>query len=137
MPRPPSSPLQRYGLAIALVVVATAARVSLGTALGQRQPFATFYLALILSAWYGGLGPSIVAMALGGLAALFFFRAPIGFMTVTQAADVVGIGLYFGVGAALIAFAEANRITRRRLEREVVERSRAEASIAEQLRLAE
>ena len=87
MPRPPSSPLQRYSLAIGLIVVATAVRAALGPALGQRQPFATFYIALILSAWYGGLGPSIVAMTLGGLSALFFFLAPMGSFSASEAAD--------------------------------------------------
>ena len=87
MPRPPSSPLQRYGYAIALIVVATAARQALGPALGERQPFATFYIAVILSAWYGGLGPSIVAMTLGGLSALFFFLAPMGTFSATWTAE--------------------------------------------------
>ena len=78
MPRPPTSPLQRFGFAITLVAAATVGRAAMGSALGQRQPFATFYIALILAAWYGGLGPSVLALILGGLSALYFFVAPIG-----------------------------------------------------------
>ena len=60
MPKaPPSSP-SRYGIAIASVLFAVAARWTLDPLLGQRQPFVTFYIALIVSAWFGGLGPSLM-----------------------------------------------------------------------------
>ena len=67
MPKaPPSSP-SRYGIALVSVLLAVAARWTLNPLLGQRQPFVTFYIALIVSAWFGGLGPSLVALALGAL----------------------------------------------------------------------
>ena len=63
-----SSPA-RYGLAIALIGFAAALRVALNPVWGVGLPYITFYPAVMLAAWLGGLGPGLVATALSALLA--------------------------------------------------------------------
>src|SRR5437762_10309448 len=57
-----------YGFAAACVVVAVLARLSLDPLIGFQFPYATLYFAVFLSAWYGGIGAALAALALGVLA---------------------------------------------------------------------
>src|SRR5207244_12076962 len=61
-----------YGVALLSVVVATLLRLAL-EAFGVRLPFLTFFLATIISAWLGGVGPGALALglSLAANAALF------------------------------------------------------------------
>src|SRR5689334_20432941 len=84
------SPLGRYGGAALAILVATAARLALHPALGNRQPFFTVVLAVILMAWYGGLGPSLTALGLGAISGACFLLAPPGDPADASAYAVLG-----------------------------------------------
>ena len=66
----------RYGAALALVALALAARAALDTFLGNAHPFPMFLAATVLAAWYGGIGPALVALICGYLVANWFFMPP-------------------------------------------------------------
>src|SRR5215213_7781618 len=66
----------RYGLAVAAVAVAVLARHALHPVVGPQFPYATVYFAVLFAAWYGGAAPGVVAMVVGGLAALYLFVPP-------------------------------------------------------------
>ena len=117
MPKPPPSSPSRYGIAVACVLLAVAARWALHPLLGERQPFVTFYIALIVSAWFGGLGPSLAALALGALSALALFMPWPGSPSANTAADLLGTVLYVVVGSVLVAYGQAHRTALSRLER--------------------
>src|SRR4051812_16296988 len=68
MPRPSHATLRPYGLALLAVGLATAIRLGLSPVLGDRFPFLTFFIAIVVTAWYGSLGPSLVAVCLSWLA---------------------------------------------------------------------
>ena len=53
----------RYAVAILSIAVAALTRVLLGKALGDRGIYLTFWPAVMLSSWYGGLGPGLVTTA--------------------------------------------------------------------------
>src|SRR6185295_20375709 len=57
-------------------LVAFGLRYSLHETLGNRIPFAFFTLATLLAAWYGGLGPGLLAAITGLLLGDFFFLPP-------------------------------------------------------------
>ncbi len=61
-----------YGLALANVALAFVLRLWMGS-VGERVPFLTFFLATIASAWIGGVGPGVLTLVLGGLAARYVF----------------------------------------------------------------
>lgn len=81
-PRPRSrrstirSVLLRYGFAILSVIPATWLTGLIISSSG-RSAFALFYLAVTLSAWYGGLGPGLLATLLATLSAHYFFVPPL------------------------------------------------------------
>jgi PAS domain S-box-containing protein len=68
--RPPF--LWRYGIA----VVTTAVALLLGLATGGASPFLAFAPAVMISAWYGGLGPGLLVIVMGSLAGDYFFLPP-------------------------------------------------------------
>ncbi|HEX8889890.1 MAG TPA: PAS domain S-box protein [Pyrinomonadaceae bacterium] len=70
------STLARYSLPVLLVAVA-AAVTWLIPMIGQRVPFALFYIPVIIAALYGGRGPALVAIGLTLLAAAYLFLQPI------------------------------------------------------------
>jgi len=60
------SRLQKYVVAVGLTGVAFLLRYTLYGTLDHRLPFSFFIPATIIAAWYGGLGPGLLA-AIGGL----------------------------------------------------------------------
>ncbi len=73
---PKLRPLARYGLAIALVLMALWLSLVLQVPFGN--PFWFFFaIAVIASTWYGGRGPGWVAVGVSTLAALYYFIPPI------------------------------------------------------------
>ena len=131
------STVYRYGAAIAGVVLATVCRLALNPYVGHRLPFLFYFLAVIPAAWHLGVGPSLVTIALATLITSTYFIAPIYDFGVTFVTDMIGLALFVAVNLVIVWFAEANRIARRRLENEVAERVRAEATILEQIHRAE
>ena len=53
-----------YLYAAISVVLATILRLILARFFGYHHPYVTFYIAVLLSAWYGGLGPGLTATVL-------------------------------------------------------------------------
>ena len=62
--------LARYGLAIASVAVALVLQTLLGSWIGDRQPYVSFYLAVMVTARWAGLRPALFAVVLSFLAGL-------------------------------------------------------------------
>jgi K+-sensing histidine kinase KdpD len=65
----------RYAVAVVAVCAAFAVRYGLHGTLENRIPFAFFTLATLIAAWYGGLGPGLLA-AVGGLTLTDYFFLP-------------------------------------------------------------
>ena len=107
---------QRYGIPIAAVGAATVARMLLNAVLGDRLPFATFFLAIVFAAWYGGFGPALLSTLLSGLAADFIFLKPRGSFQIEDAPDQISLGLYFLVGLSCAWLGGSLHAARRRLE---------------------
>lgn len=71
------SPLWRYGLAVLAVAVAVALTAS-STLLGLDQPpVAAFLAAILLTGWYAGTGPVVLATLLSVFVFDFFFIPPL------------------------------------------------------------
>jgi signal transduction histidine kinase len=75
MPPKTLSLLARYGLAIALVVMALGLDLVSKSVLGETAT-GLFILAAMVSAWYGGMGPGIVAVLAADLCNTVFFYNP-------------------------------------------------------------
>nr|WP_295111363.1 histidine kinase dimerization/phosphoacceptor domain -containing protein [uncultured Caulobacter sp.] len=66
----------RYGLALALTVLAVLLRLGLNAVFPPGFPYVTFFPAIVVAVYLGGLGPGILCAALSGLAAWYFFIPP-------------------------------------------------------------
>jgi K+-sensing histidine kinase KdpD len=93
IPRNPTS-LQRYAVAIGAVVVAFMLRYGLYGTLDHRLPFSFFIPATIIAAWFGGLGPGLLAAVAGLLLGDYFFLPPHEAGSPMSEAVRTGIGLY-------------------------------------------
>jgi K+-sensing histidine kinase KdpD len=88
------SPAARYGVAIIAILGAFALRYGLHDTLVNRIPFAFFTLATLIAAWYGGLGPGLLA-AVGGLTLTdAFFLPPHSSEGGLGETERMGIGIY-------------------------------------------
>src|SRR5215204_3534651 len=90
------SPLKRYGLALIFVVVAVALRTWFEPVMGQ-QSFAFFLGAILLGAWFGGIGPAIMCLLLLHFIHAYWFAVPRGLWQPTMA-SIVSTSAYYLVG---------------------------------------
>src|SRR5688572_7051668 len=112
------SPWLVYGFAVLATLVAAGLRVPLQGWLAVSLPYLTFFGAIAASAAYAGLGPGLLATALGGLLSFWFLLEPVGSFSLARPGQVVGLVLYVVVGAGISALFEALHASRRRLERQ-------------------
>jgi len=70
------TPLLRYAVAVGGVALAFALRYGIYGTLDHRLPFAFFTTATLVAAWYGGLGPGMLAALAGLLLGDYFFLPP-------------------------------------------------------------
>jgi PAS domain S-box-containing protein len=94
-------PSIRYAVAIASVGVAILVRVGLEGALSSSLPFITFFPALLVSAFLGGLGPGVFSLLLSALAANYFFLPPF-FTQQLNWGDAVALALFLVVGGIIV-----------------------------------
>src|ERR1051326_8214508 len=71
MRRPAIAILARYAIALCAVMLAIAPTLALSGE--QHHPSVIFLLAVTVSAWFGGLGPGLLATMLSVLAVNYYF----------------------------------------------------------------
>lgn len=125
----PSQKVPRYVLAVAIAGLAILLRRLLNPLLGTNNPYHTVWPAVVLSAWYCGLGPSIVTAALSWLGVWYWFIPPTGSFSVEDPKSVVsGMIGFLAFAGLIIALGEANRrsLAKSRLAEEQVRRAHDE-----------
>src|ERR1700741_5222444 len=96
-PKPPM--IWSYGIAV--LSVAAALIISRWPALHmQDAPVSLFLCAVILSAWFGGFGPGLLATALSALAFNYYFLSPIHSLTLK--ADEIPRLMFFTLSALFV-----------------------------------
>src|SRR5262245_59771870 len=68
--------LAPYGIAVLSVGLAAAVRQELDPVLGESAPLLIFLFAVILSSWFGGFRPGLLATALSFVVGDYLFLAP-------------------------------------------------------------
>jgi hypothetical protein len=94
----------RYGVAACSIIGGVAVRAALATWLGATVPYITFFPAVMFAAWFGGMGPLILATALS-LVAVFSLLIP----APAASANLVGALVFLGVSILMSALNEALR----------------------------
>ncbi len=135
--------LQRYAFAIAVTLAAFLIRLWIDPYAGNRLTNATIVPAITLVAWFGGFGPSMLTYAAGFLLCNWFFVEPRHSFTMTDTSNLLGHVSYTFVSFSIIFFGRHMHLARQRadanarkaidhqrqLEREVLDRKRAEEEV--------
>jgi two-component system, sensor histidine kinase len=128
----PRRVLLRYAVALGATAVACGLRFALAPVLGSRLAFVTFIAACLAAAWYGGIGPGVLATALGGVLAVLLFQHP----TRPNPDLVFTLGGYAFICLVCIGFVEWSHRNYERFARsEALSRMSLETSLAERKEL--
>jgi PAS domain S-box-containing protein len=118
--------LVRYGVAVATVALALLLTLALWP-VTDHAPFAFSFAAVMVSAWYGGLGPGLCAIALAVLGSIYFLLPPFHSFFVDRVDNLIRLGLFVLV-ALLINVLNAQR--RRAEENERAQREYFQVTLA-------
>ena len=124
--------LQSLGLALAAVAVAFLLRQAIGTTVAwNRPPFMFFVPAVVVTAWYGGLVPGLVAAILGGIVADWNYVGAHA-LRIGSMQDLAEVSAYvFSCGSILWAV-EMMHVAQRKLLAEASQRKNAETALTEE-----
>ena len=100
--RRPSS-VGAYATVIAMIAVVTLIRLPLEPLLHGRAPYALYYIPILLAAWFGGVGPTVVAI-LASLVASWAFVVPRG-----EPGYGPSVAAFLVVSAGMVLIARAAR----------------------------
>lgn len=107
--------LIEYGVALLSVGVALGTTFTLGSYLAPT-PTSLFFIAVMVSAWYGGLGPGIVATVLSTLAIDYFLLKSSHALGIPNAGTLVRLGVFVVAALLINSLHEAQRTARRKAE---------------------
>ena len=110
------STLHGYAIAFTATLGALLVRAALDPLLGEHLPYVTFFVAVAVTTFYAGLGASVTAVMLGGLAAAWAFVPPRGIAAMAGVSDYVGLALYFLVACVILGFGQALRRAKHQAE---------------------
>ena len=99
----------RYGLAIGVGLAALYVRYLLNPLFGVTNPYHTAWLAVAFSAWYWGLGPSIVTTLVDVLGVWYWFVPPIHSFSGIDRTRIFGLIGFLVFSSGIIALGESNR----------------------------
>jgi len=119
---PTASLVVRYILGILAGVGSLLLRDFLSPFLGERNPYHTAWLAVVFSAWYCGLGPSIVTVIIGATGIWYWFLPPIHQLNGKAVPEVSGLLGFLVFSAVIISLGESTR-------RSIAKREKAEQDL--------
>ncbi|MGH6965594.1 MAG: HWE histidine kinase domain-containing protein [Phenylobacterium sp.] len=104
-------PLTRFLVAFVLLLVVVVIRLGIDAAIPGVTPFALLFPAILLATILAGWMSGVLLMAMGGLLVWYIVLAPTRSFALDTPAEAVSLVLYFAAASAIIAFAEAFRVT--------------------------
>ena len=107
-------------LAFAATCTATGVRYAMQQELQDRNRMLLFIPAVLVSVWYGGVGPGIFALLFGSFMCAWILIPPITNINFGDRVEQVGMLLYLAVGTGVIILAHRERCEKER--REVAQR---------------
>ena len=134
---------RRYAVALASAIAALVIQSLLEPLLGRQMLFLPLIVAVVVSSWFGGFGPGLVATAFGILAGFIFQRIPLEQGALGSLAGYATVGLFTLAALAVLLISESQRSAQRRvfqfvgeltaksdsLEREIARRQRVENAL--------
>jgi PAS domain S-box-containing protein len=110
------SPMQRYSLSVLAVVLATGLMLLLNPWMPMaRSPFLIFFGAVMVSAWYGGIGAGLITTFVSGIMSNFLFMYP-EYMLNLPPSESARLGLFVLQGILVSTLCEAFHTSNRTLQ---------------------
>ena len=107
-----------YAIAVGLALGGIALRWALNPVLGEKAPLLLSVLPVIVAAWYGGVGPGMLAALVGGVLGAYMFIAPQFSWRIVDEAEILRL-LLFGAESAIGSWLIGTRT--RAMERQAVQ----------------
>ncbi|MFZ1009069.1 MAG: DUF4118 domain-containing protein [Candidatus Sulfotelmatobacter sp.] len=102
--------VRRYALAVLSAILALLLRRLAAPLLGENNPYHTVWAAVVFSAWYCGLGPSVVTAMLSAVGVWYWFLPPTNSFTLGDPKSAIsGMVAFLVFSGLIIALGEANR----------------------------
>ena len=124
----PRARLVACGVAVLATAVCLLIRWPLWPVLGDAVPHMTFFPAVMIAAYFGGLWPGMLATVLSAVAANYFLTKQLPSFHVTSVSNVAALILFVLVGTIVSGLCELLHQARRRLVAD--ERRRAEEALS-------
>src|ERR1700758_528467 len=99
----------RYAVAVLAAFASLLVRGVLTPLFGSHDPYHTVWLAVVFSAWYCGLGPSIITTLCGALGDWYFFLPPSPSWVMHDRSDLYGILGFLVFSGTIVALGESNQ----------------------------
>jgi len=115
--RPFLRKLPAYGVAMLTTAIMGWVRWKLAPILGNTAVFIPFIIPVIFAGAVGGMGPGLLATALGAATVTFFFLPPLGTFDLIQSGHAVGLLIYAVCGLTISVAAGTLRASRGRIQR--------------------
>lgn len=96
----------RYGGALTVTALAIGLRIALDPVLG-RSGFAILLTGMLVAAWVGGLGPSLICQTLILFANAYWFQPERGVHSPMTAQGIVSLVAFYSVGGIVAVLSEA------------------------------
>ena len=107
---PTTEKVRRYGAALLAAIAALLLRRLLAPVFGEQNPYHTAWAMVVFSAWYCGVGPSLVAILVDLLGIWYWFLSPRGSFELAESkADIAGMIGFVILSGFIVAFGEAAR----------------------------
>ncbi len=123
-----SSAAARYGVAVLSVVLFVAVKLLLAQTSIPQSPFLLLSAAVMVAAWFGGLGPGLLATAVATAAGDYFFWSPFGSFMGPDL-NALPLALFALQGALISLLAQALRSATTRAESSAREAERHQRSL--------
>ena len=102
--------VRRYGAAILAALAALLLYKLLSPAFGGQNPYHTAWAAVVFSAWYCGVGPSIFAVLVDLIGIWYWFLPPAAsFQLANSKADISGMLGFVAFSGFIVVLGEAHR----------------------------
>ncbi|HTW58163.1 MAG TPA: ATP-binding protein [Terriglobales bacterium] len=112
----------KYALGVLAGVTALLLREVLNPWFAGRNPYHTAWLALVFSAWYLGIGPSILSVVISGIGIWYRFLPPFDSFVGKDTPEIAGMLGFLIFSAVIIALGESTR-------RSILKREKAEEEL--------
>lgn len=106
----------RYGFAILVTGLILLLSLALGQVLEEAIPLVLFVIAVMVSSWYGGRGPGILASVLSVLAGNYFLMEPARAFALSSPTDWLRVGAFLVTAGVVSSLSEAMHAARRQAE---------------------